>query len=833
MRVPVSWLGDWVDLPEDLSLQSLHAALVRVGFEEEDVARFDVHGPIVVGRVLSVEAEPQSNGKTINWCQVDVGEVEPRGIVCGAHNFTAGDAVVVTLPGAVLPGPTASEPFVISARKTYGHVSDGMIASARELGYGDEHDGILRLADLGIDAPVGSDAIALLGLNDAAVEVNVTPDRGYALSIRGIAREYALSTGAAFRDPADAVALPETAPAGFSFRFSDDAPLRGREGAAVGAFRIVRGVDGTRPTPPWMRSRLLLAGIRSVSLLVDVTNYVMIELGQPIHGFDLGRVRGGITIRRAAAGESIRTLDGKLRPLDPEDMVVADDSGPLALGGVMGGAATELSRESTEVLIESFCWEPVSVSRSSRRHKLFSEASRRLERGVDPALAPIAAQRVLDLLVDLAGGTADAVGAHLGTAPAPRRLTLEIGRPTALTGVDYTDDEVIGALTAIGADVIRDGDVLRVTPPSWRPDLVDDAGLVEEVVRVTGYHRIPSVLPVAPPGRGYTVEQRARRRVADALAASGLTEVLGAVFQSAEAVQRFSRGASAFRLQNPLDPREPELRLSLLPGLVATAQRNLARGLTDLALFEVGRVFGDGVAGEHGTDDLPLGGVRLDAATIQRLIDSVPTQPWRVGALILGDAVPAQPGRPALAAGLADALDVAREVAWATGARIRFRAGAHPALHPGRGAEAMVGERVVGVVGELLPALAAELDLPRVVALAELDLDALIELGARQVSALPIGTFPAATQDVSLVVGVEVPAAEVRAAFAEGAGELLEDIRLIDDYRGTGIPPGRRSLTFGLRFRAEGRTLTAAEATAAKLAGVAAAARSTGASLRE
>lgn len=828
MRVPISWLGEWVDLPEDATLEHLHAALVKVGFEEEDVHVFDVTGPVVVGRVLSVEPEPQSNGKTINWCQVDVGEAEPRGIVCGAHNFAAGDKVIVTLPGAVLPGP-----FPIAARTTYGHVSDGMIASARELGMGDEHDGILRLEDLGIDAEVGADAIGLLGLADAAVDINVTPDRGYALSIRGVAREYSHSTGARYRDPVDAIAVAPSS--GYLLTVVDDAPIRGNAGAPTGVFRVVRGIDGHRPTPPWMRSRLLLAGIRSVSLAVDVTNYVMLELGQPIHGFDLAKIAGGITIRRAKPGESVLTLDGKQRALDREDMAVADDSGPVALGGVMGGGPTELSADTVDVLIEAFHWDPVSVARSVRRHRLPSEASKRFERGADPTLPPVAAQRVVDLLVELAGGTADPLGASFGEPPAARRLTLAIGRPAALTGVAYTDDEVIGSLETIGATVARDGDTLTVTAPPWRPDLVDDAGLVEEVARITGYDRIGSQLPTAPPGRGLTREQRLRRRTADVLAAAGATEVLSHPFESAETIERFSPGFMPFRVENALDPREPYLRASVVPGLVAVAQRNLSRGLTDLALYEIGRVFGDGTtAPAHwGTDDLPALGVTLPAETTDRLAASVPPQPWRVGALLLGAALPQQPGRPASPAGLADALDIVRQVALALAVEVTVRNAERPALHPGRTAEVLVGDEVVGVAGELLPSLARELDLPPVVAVAELDLDALVRLGAQQISAAPIGALPAATQDLSLVVDAAVPASEVLAAVVAGTGELLEHARLVDDYRGPGVPDGAKSLTFALRFRAADRTLTAAEATEAKLAGVALAAEQVGASLRE
>jgi phenylalanyl-tRNA synthetase beta chain len=394
MRVPLSWLREFVDVPQGASPEDVLAALVSVGFEEEDVHRFDISGPVVVGQVVSAEPEPQKNGKTINWCQVDVGEANGgvRGIVCGAHNFGAGDKVVVTLPGAVLPGP-----FPIAARKTYGHTSDGMIASARELGLGDEHDGILRLVDLGIDAPVGADAIPLLGLDDVAVDINVTPDRGYALSIRGVAREYAHATGAAFHDPG-VRSHDEVAPgSGFPIAVHDDAPIRGRVGASEFVVRIVRDVDASAPTPPWMIARLALAGIRSLGVLIDITNYVMLELGQPIHGYDLDRLSGGITVRRAAAGEKLTTLDGHTRTLHAEDLLITDESGPIGLAGVMGGGTTEMSDQTRNVLIEAATFETVSIARTARRHKLPSEASRRFERGVDPAVPFVAARRVADL----------------------------------------------------------------------------------------------------------------------------------------------------------------------------------------------------------------------------------------------------------------------------------------------------------------------------------------------------------------------------------------------------------------------------------------------------
>lgn len=825
MRVPMSWLGEWVDLPEAVTLEHLHEALVKVGFEEEDTHGAPLVGPIVVGQVLSIEPEPQSNGKTINWCQVDVGEAEPRGIVCGAHNFGVGDKVVVTLPGAVLPGP-----FPIAARKTYGHVSDGMIASTRELGMGDEHDGILRLEELGLDPAPGTDAIALLGLDDAAVEVNVTPDRGYAFSIRGLAREYSHSTGAAFRDPADAVEV--TPASGYPLTITDDAPIRGREGCTAFAVRVVRGIDASRPTPPWMSSRLRLAGIRSISLAVDISNYVMLELGVPNHSYDLAKVdAGGLVVRRATPGEQLETLDGKVRTLDAEDLVVADAQRPLGLAGVMGGAYSELSDTTTDVLIEAAIWERISVARTVRRHKLPSEAAKRNERGVDPQLAEKAAARVAQLLVELAGGALDTLGALYDVSTPLPAVRMSAERPANVMGVDYTRDEVVSTLEMIGATVAVEGDDLVVTPPSWRPDLVDDVSLVEEVARITGYDRIPAELPIAPAGRGLTHAQRARRRVAQTLAAAGSTEVLAYPFLSEATAELWEPGAASVRLQNALDAQVSLLRRTLLPGLLEIAHRNVSRGLTDLALFEVGSVYRP--ASATGTDFLPVGGERPTDEVLAALNASLPEQPRHVGGLFLGDRVQKQPGLAPVAVGIADALDAARQVALALGITIDVAQGSHPALHPGRTAELRVGDRVVGVAGEVLPSIAVDADLPRVVAVYELDLDALIALSEGDRAATPIRSLPAATQDLSLVVSAEVPAGDVQAVVAEGAGELLEHIRLVDDYRGQGVEPGTKSLTFALRFRGADRTLTASEATEAKLAGLALAAERFGATLRE
>ncbi|WP_243076729.1 phenylalanine--tRNA ligase subunit beta [Microbacterium sp. SS28] len=843
MRVPLSWLREFVDVPADASPEDVLAALVSVGFEEEDVHRFDLTGPIVVGEVLEFVEEPQSNGKTIRWCQVRVapgdevaadGGPAVHGVVCGAGNFFAGDKVVVTLPGAVLPGP-----FPIAARKTYGHVSDGMIASARELGLGDEHSGILRLVELGLDAPVGTDAIALLGLDDVAVDINVTPDRGYALSIRGVAREYSHSTGAEFRDPGAKVwgevnLHDESA---FAVTVDDQAPLRGRVGASEFVARIVRDVDPTKPTPAWMIARLTLAGIRSLGILIDITNYVMIELGQPIHGYDLDKLTGGITVRRATAGEKLETLDGKVRDLSAEDLLITDESGPIGLAGVMGGGTTEMTDATRNVLIEAATFDTVSIARTARRHKLPSEASRRFERGVDPAIPFIAAARVAELMVTYAGGTDTRAGGALMNAFSTAGIELPRAFVPALIGVAYTDAEIVAALEMIGCEVSENPRGWIAIPPTWRPDLTDKWTLAEEVARIEGYDRIPSVLPTPPSGRGLTLAQQGRRRVANALAAAGFVETPSFGFTTED--QNDLHGSPSgerlpsIKLANPLDGQSPFLRRSLVPGLLQVAHRNLSRGLTDLSLFESGSVFLPEPGVQYGTSFVPPLAVRPDAATLAQLDASIPPQHRHVAILVTGNVVAKQPGQQPVAADLADALDAVRVIASAAGVAIDVAQAERAALHPGRTGVLSVGGTEVGYVGEVLPAVAEASDLPGRVLVAELDLDLILSLAGEKVVAASLSTFPAATQDVSLVLDAAIPAAAVRAALVEGSGALLESARLVDDYRGQGLPEGSKSLTFALRFRAGDRTLTAAEATEAKLAGVEVASRSFGATLRE
>lgn len=844
MRIPLSWLREFAQVPAGATAEDVMADLVKVGFEEEAVHRPTdaLRGPVVVGQVLSLVKEPQSNGKTINWCQVRVvpeGQeqtltgkgIDPsgvQGIVCGAHNFVEGDKVVVTLPGAVLPGD-----FHISARKTYGHLSAGMIASVRELGIGEDHDGILVLSRIGLDPEIGTDAMELLGLYDQAAEINVTPDRGYAFSIRGVAREYAHATGTVFTDPASKVNAPAVLSGGYGVKINDDAPIYGKPGCDRFVARTVRGVDATRPTPPWMSSRLRLAGIRSISLPVDISNYVMLELGQPLHFYDQDKLSGDIVVRRAVAGEKLTTLDGKERSLDPEDLLITDASGPIGVAGVMGGASTEVSDATTAVLIEAAHFEEVSIARSRRRHKLPSEASKRFERGVDWQVANIAAQRAVDLLVELAGGTADEAGTDVGTAPDPVTIALPAEFPAARIGIDFTEEQIVTSLEDLGAVLDKTSAGWTVTAPSWRNDLETKEDLSEEVARLVGYDQIPATLPVAPPGRGLTRVQQQRRRLVQALADAGLTEVLAYPFVSKAANETFGvaeEGAprTAVKLANPISEEHGYLRTSVLPGLLEVAKRNHSRGFRDLAVFEAGLVFlpGDTL----GTPSIPPLGVKPSDEVLDALYDGVPDQPLHVAAVLTGHDSPASAGHAPRLWDWADALDIARLAGDVLGVELVVTQGRHQAFHPGRAAQlSLRSGEVVGYAGELHPKLLAAHDMPaRSVAL-ELNADALFEAAADVVVARHISTFPVATQDVALVVPQDVPADDVLAALREGAGELLEDVALFDVYAGKGIEEGKKSLAFGLRFRATDRTLTADEASEAREHAVATAAERFGA----
>ena len=821
MKAPVSWLAEHVDLPTGISAREIADAVIRTGLEVESVEMGSegISGPIVVGRVLSFADEPQKNGKTIRWCQVDVGEDEPRGIVCGASNFNDGDLVVVALPGSVLPGG-----FEISARKTYGHVSDGMICSTRELGIGDDHDGILVLP--AESAKPGGDPFALLGLDDAVLDIAVTTDRGYCLSIRGVAREAAAALDVPFHDVV--AALPEADGRAYDVHIDDPS------GCDRFSARAVSGLDPAAPSPDWMARRLRQCGIRSISLAVDVTNYVMLETGQPLHAFDRAKLRGPIGVRRALPGERLTTLDDVVRTLDPDDMVVTDDSGAIALAGVMGGASTEIGADTSDVVFEAAHWEPDSIARSVRRHRLPSEAARRFERNVDPEIAGVALARCVELLVEYGGATAVDGYTVVGTPYEPVTIEMSVDHPGAVAGMSIPADDVRAHLVAVGCSVDGD-DVLRVQPPSWRPDLLIPADLVEEVVRLAGYDRLPSALPVAPAGAGLTGRQHLLRRISRAIAAAGYVEVLSYPFDSPSVHDEFGLAAddprrAGLRLVNPISEDEPLLRTSVLPGLLATALRNIGRGNRDLALVEMGLVFlppsgGSGAAPLPGVDRRPSEGelAALDAA--------LPEQPRHLAVVLCGEFVPHGWSGPGRLADWADAIEAAQIVARVAQVELEPQRADTAPWHPGRCAALLLDGLVIGHAGELHPRVVAAMGLPERTCAMELDLDALPV--PDPAPAPEVSSYPPVLLDVALVVAADVPEREVERTLRVAAGPLLESIRLFDVYRDAErLGADRRSLAFALRFRAADRTMTLDEATGLRDAAVAAAVDRHGAELR-
>ncbi|MBY8344210.1 phenylalanine--tRNA ligase subunit beta [Streptomyces spinosirectus] len=836
MRVPLSWLREYVDLPATETGRDVQEKLVSAGLEVETVEHLgaDLKGPLVVGQVLTIE-ELEGFKKPIRFCTVNVGQAngtgEPQEIVCGARNFAVGDKVVVVLPGATLPGG-----FSISARKTYGKVSHGMICSSDELGMGD--DGSKGIVVLPPETEVGKDAIELLELVDEVLDIAVTANRGDCLSIRGVARETAIAYGLPLRDPA---LLDVPGPNAFGY------PVKVADPTGCDRFtaRTVTGLSPEARSPIWLQRRLQKVGMRPISLAVDVTNYVMMELGQPLHAYDRSLVQGTIGVRRAEAGEKLVTLDGVQRTLDTEDLVITDERGPIGLAGVMGGANTEIAdhedvdHATSDVVIEAAHFNAVSVARTARRHKLSSEASRRFERGVDPQAAAAAAQRTVDLLVLLAGGSAEAGVTEVVAPSAPHTIAVLADHPDKVAGVDYGRETVVRRLQEIGCDVYGQ-DELIVTVPSWRPDLLEINDLAEEVIRLEGYENLPSTLPKPPSGRGLTHRQRLHRRIGRALAGAGYVEAPNYPFIGEQVFDQLLLEADdparrVVKLTNPLNDEEPALRTSLLPGLFGALRRNDGRGAHDLALFETGLVF------------LPRAEQRVAAALpvdrrptdeeIAGLDAALPEQPRHAAVVLAGAREQAGwwgKGRPA---DWADAIEAARVVAREAGAELIVRGGQYGPWHPGRTAELVVvvdgAEKVVGHAGELHPRVIKALSLPERTCAMEIDLDVLEAVGDDTPQAPSISTFPVATQDVALVVDKSVPHADVEGALREGAGELLEGIRLFDVYENDDqLGAGRKSLAYALRFRAGDRTLTVEEASAARDAAVALAGERTGAVLR-
>ncbi|HET9896408.1 MAG TPA: phenylalanine--tRNA ligase subunit beta [Streptosporangiaceae bacterium] len=855
MLVPLSWLLEYAAVPSPVDYAEVGRRLTAIGLEIEAVSEVghDISG-VVVARVLEIE-ELTGHKKPIRYCRVTTGaspsgpasgsETGERWVICGATNFAVGDLVALALPGAVLPGG-----FEIAARKAYGKLSDGMICSAAELALGDDHSGILVLPG---DSPLGADFVSLAGLRDVVFDVNVTPDKGHALSIRGMARELASAFGVRYTDPAGELA-------------ADDGPGASVYQVSIGdpsacdriALREVRGIDPAAATPLRMRIRLARCGMRSVSLAVDITNYLMLELGQPLHAFDRAALRGPIVVRRAVEGEKLETLDHVVRQLDPDDILITDRSGPISLAGTMGGLATEISSDSADLVIEAAHFSAPGVARMSRRHRLFSEASARFERGVDYELPLRASARAASMLATLGAGTA-VPGYSLATGPiSPTIISIAADLPGRVAGLSYETPTVVRRLREAGCEVEEEagaaagagaGPRLVVRPPSWRPDLTDPNDLAEEVIRFEGYDKVGVTKPRAVAGKGRTPAQRLRRSAGRALAGAGYVEVISSAFGSEADFDRMLLGAGdvrrrAVRLANPIRNEEPLMRSTLLPGLFRVALRNIGLGFADLALFEMGLAFRLRGAEPRVAPILAVdrGPGRDEAESIE---DALPDQPRLVACVLTGKIEPAGWWGEGRLASFYDAIEAAKSLPRLARLDFQVRAGHTEPWHPGRCAQlVLAGDDspdpvVIGYAGELHPRVINSYKLPARTCAMELDFS-LIEQAA---AALPpaaaprISGYPVATQDVALVVAQEIPASDVESALAEGAAAgsaepLLEQVRLFDVYTGEQIGAGRKSLAYSLRFRAADRTLTDDEVALVKDAAVAEAARRTGAVLR-
>jgi phenylalanyl-tRNA synthetase beta chain len=816
MRAPLSWIKEFVDIPASITADHISDGLIRVGFEVEEIIHqgADLTGPLKFAKVLSIE-EITEFKKPIRYVGLDCGEAESRYVICGATNFAVGDLVVAALPGAILPGD-----FKIGARETYGKTSNGMICSARELGISEDHEGIMVFAEG--EVTIGADAIEALQINDVIFDVAVNPDRGYALSIRGIAREVAGSLDLKFTDPVNALRNLKFEETGKGV----SATIGDKSSASVFYLRTLSNFDPKATTPIWMRRRIEKMGMRSISLVVDVTNYVMLELGQPLHAFDKSKIKGGLTIKRAGTAQKFKTLDGVERTLHPEDLMVSDDEQPLALAGTMGGLSSEITETTTEIALEAVHFCPVCIAKNSRRHKLSSEASRRLERSVDPSLAEFASARFVQLLTE--HSSAQHVATVVDGEPIYAPLvTIDPNYVSNTLGFDVPAAKVAELLRVVGCDV--DEKSFTVDPPSWRADLLTAADLTEEVARMIGYDKIPSILPPRPLHATLTPTQKRRRAVATMLASRGLAEVQTFPFTNQATIDSMGfvgERASTYRVANPMSEEFPLMRVHLVPGLIEVAQRNISRGAKDFAIFEMGSIF------RSSQKLVPAVSPDLSKRPDQKIIDeifaSVPTQGYHVAGLLVGKIENENWQGKARSYSWQDAIAYAQDILQLCNLEWSVARSDLAPWHPGRCAELIVNGKAVAHAGELHPRIIAAYGLPeRSVAFA-VALSALPE--SSLVRPTTVGTMPAAVQDVALIVDSTVSAAELQAALREGAGELLESITLFDRYDKIG--DGKISLAFTLVFRASDRTLTGEEVSAMREAATAQAAAKFGAVVR-
>ena len=813
MLVSLKWLRDYVDLPDDLDVDELADRLTMASAEVEGVQRLGAEWDrelITVGAVLAVDPHPNADRLTL--ATVDHGGGEQQRVVCGAPNVEAGQRVAFGREGARLVDPQTRAPVTLGRVTIRGVESAGMVLSERELGISDEHEGILVLPE---DAPVGAPLADYLG--DVVLDVHTWPNRADTMSMLGIAREVAAVLGLRWRAP-DGF-YPEEGPS-VSEAVAvaiDDPDLCARYVATV-----IEGVE-VGPSPQWMQQRLRAAGQRPINNIVDITNYVMFELGQPLHAFDLAAVQGAVVVRTAREGERLRTLDGEDRELSTETLLITDDNGPIALAGVMGGAASEVSAGTTAILLESARFDPVSIRRTSTRLRLRSEASSRFERGLSPELALHAARRATKLFVELCGGAARAGMVDVYPRPheAPR-VAVPRSRLDTVIGFELPAGEVEQTLTALGFDVETDDDGFTVRPPWWRTDISIPDDIAEEVVRIAGYDRLPATtLAGRIPAREPRPIAELGDRLRDALAHAGLQEVICYSLTTDEVLRRVMPGERLaairpLRVSNPLSSDRELLRPTLRHSLLEAVERNVRAGAAEVALFEVARAYlprrGEGGSA---SDPLPEEREMLVAAVSGRELDR-----W------------GQPTERQL--DFFDAKAALEQALAELGVTLRFLAGEEFGMLPGRVARLHpqgegAGEPV-GVLAEVHPDTLARFDIEQPVAMFELDLLRLLPHVSRRQQAAGPPRFPAVEQDLAVVVDEGVAAAALQAVIEDSP--LVAEARVFDVYRGRQLPAGKKSIAFAIRYQAPDRTLTGEDAGRQQAQTVARLEREFGAELR-
>lgn len=776
MKVLLSWLREFAPFEGDPVM--LGEQMSDLGMAVESIERLgEGLDGIVVATVLALRPHPDAD--RIQLVEVDAGDGQPLQICCGAFNMSVGDKVPLATLGTVMPNGLR-----IERRKLRGEWSNGMLCSGAELGLGTDHSGILIL-DPTLEA--GTDLRTALGIeNDVLYDLEINPNRPDAMSVAGVARDLAARLRVPFSLPDPAVEEKGAPLESFSVEILDT-DLCGRFVA-----RLLRGVS-VGSSPAWLRTRLLALGMRPINHVVDVSNYVMLELGQPNHTFDLSKIRGGgLRVRWAKDGERIVTLDGVERSLRSSDGVVADGEGTaLAIAGVMGGLSTEIDRSTTDVLLEMAWWQPMAIARTSKRLGLRSEASARFERGTDPEVIDLAARRFAELLVTGGGELAPGVIDERGDLPVPPTVRVRTSRVNGLLGTSLSTAQIEGYLEPIGfrcepAASSGGEEALAVTVPSFRPDTATETDVIEEVARHLGYGQIPRTQPTAVRTGGLTERQRERRLVREVMVGLGVDEAMPMPFLDPGDLERTGSPLPGITIANPLAAEESVLRTSLRPGLLKALGYNASHRNLGVRLFEVGKVF--------------------------RMVDGqeLPDEPEHLAVALAGsDAFEAVGAWRVLAGALAVA-DARLEQVPVAG------------LHPTRSAQVVVAGELVGAVGEIDPAVLAGFGIPERVAWLELDLDHLLGLPHGERRYRPVSRYPSSDLDLAFEVDEGVPAAEVESLIRSSAGELLSSLRLFDVFRGPPLPEGRRSLAYRLRLQAADRTLTDDEVAELRAAVVAA-----------